>query len=352
MQIGQVHVVVVVPHASLRASLVAWLRANKRVRLVRAVASVADLGTHHIDCDLVVASALDGPRGLRAIAKRFGKQAGLVALSTVLAAAVAAVAGLVVAVFWIPATAASFERAALAYAARYPDTGTWWHIYGAGGPYLAAASWPLLRLAALTGGGPEVFILLAGAVAAIYAVAVLLLALRLGARHLSVVVALAAILPPALWVWPRSGDVSSLVGLTSVVLALAGTNTTRNRFLTTALATAASAFGGILWVLAAAAVVVGGGVRARRIRASLFGAVLGMLASAAVTVPPLLSRGIDGLRPSLVRTPALSDAMPVVASAALVAMVLARGRLRRLAWGLAGVALVSANVLALQVPVP
>ncbi len=390
MQIGQVHVVVVVPHASLRASLVAWLRANKRVRLVRAVASVADLGTHHIDCDLVVASALDGPRGLRAIAKRFGKQAGLVALSlglaplpagwepvrpgaayrevldhavphpersiantsTVLAAAVAAVAGLVVAVFWIPATAASFERAALAYAARYPDTGTWWHIYGAGGPYLAAASWPLLRLAALTGGGPEVFILLAGAVAAIYAVAVLLLALRLGARHLSVVVALAAILPPALWVWPRSGDVSSLVGLTGVVLALAGTNTTRNRFLTTALATAASAFGGILWVLAAAAVVVGGGVRARRIRASLFGAVLGILASAAVTVPPLLSRGIDGLRPSLVRTPALSDAVPVVASAALVAMVLARGRLRRLAWGLAGVALVSANVLALQVPVP
>ncbi len=112
MQIGQVHVVVVVPHASLRASLVAWLRANKRVRLVRAVASVADLGTHHIDCDLVVASALDGPRGLRAIAKRFGKQAGLVALSLGLARLPAG---------WEPVRPGAAYREVLDHAVPHPE---------------------------------------------------------------------------------------------------------------------------------------------------------------------------------------------------------------------------------------
>ncbi len=80
MRLGPVHVVVVAPSSSLRTALVSWLRTNKRVKLVRAVASAAELGTHRIDCDLVVASALEGTRELRALSRRFGTHAGLVAL--------------------------------------------------------------------------------------------------------------------------------------------------------------------------------------------------------------------------------------------------------------------------------
>ena len=390
MRLGPVHVVVVIPSPSLRTAVVSWLRSDKRVRIVRTAENAAELGTHHLDCDLVIASALDGPRELRALGHRFAKHAGLVALSlgtaslpagwstvrpgaahgevldhavphpertiaktsTTLSAAVVAVTAFVISVFWVPETSASFEHAALAYAARFPDTGTWWHIWGAGGPYLADASWPLLKLAALTGGGPEVFVLLAGTVGAVFAVAFLLLALRFGAGHWAILLSLAAVVPPALWLWPRTGDLTSLVGLTGVVLALAGSHIGRMRFLTAALAVAASSFGGILWVLASAVVTIAAGLRDRRGRASAAGGILGVFASAAVTIPPILSRGIDGLRPSLARPIAVSDLVPAIAAAALLTALLARGRMRGVVAVLAVALVVGANGLALQVHPP
>jgi hypothetical protein len=389
MRLGPVHVVVVAPSAQLRTALVSWLRTNKRVKLVRQAATAADLGTHRIDCDLVVASALEGTRDLRALSRRFGSSAGLVALSlgttplpagwaplhpgaahdhvldhamphpersiaatsTALASILVAFIAVVLSVAWVPETSVSFQRAALAYAARFPDTSTWWHIWGAGGPFLAAASWPLLKAAALTGGGPEVFVLLAGIVGAAFGVSFLFLALRAGARGYAVIVALAAIVPPALWVWPRGGDVASLAGLTGVVLALAVMQVGRLRILTVALAVAVSAFGGYLWVLAAAIAAAIPGVRARRARASIAGALFGILMATAIAAPPILYRGLEGLRPTLARTPAVSDLVPVVASAALIAMVLARGRMRRATIAAAALAVVAANVLAFAVPV-
>lgn len=388
MRLGPVHVVVVAPSPSLRTAVVEWLRANKRVRIVRAVASAAELGAHRVDCDLVVASALDGPRELRAIAKRFGTRAGLVALTlgttplpagwtgvrpgvsrrhvldhaiphpersvaaswTAISGVIVALAALVVTFAYVPASGASFDRAALAYAARFPDADTWWHTWGAGAPLLAAPSWPLLKLGATIGIGPRAFVLLAGAVGALYAVSFFLLALGAGARRWSLVVALAAVLPPALWVWPRDGDVASLAGLAAVVLALAGSGIARMRFLAVAVAVAVGSFAGLPWVLAAAAAGAVAGLRSRRGRAGLFGALFGVLVSAAVTVPPFLSRGIEALRPPLARAPAVSDVVPVVVSAALIAVVIAFGRMRRVALGVALVVGVAANALALAVP--
>lgn len=390
MRLGPVHVVVVVPSAPLRAAVVTWLRTNKRVRIVRAAATVAELGAHRLDCDLVVASALDGPRQLRDLSRRFSAQAGLVALSigttalpvgwapvrpgaahnevldharahpertfaktsSALAATFVAVLAVVLSTFWVPETSVSFERAALAYAARYPDAGTWWHIWGSGAPFLASASWPLLRLAAAAGGGPEIFVLLSGVIGAAFGITFLLLALRLGAGRWSVLIALAAVAPPALWLWPRIGDVTSLVGLTGVAVALAGSRVGRMRFLVAALGVAASSFGGILWVLAAAVVTVAAGLADRRARTAGAGAILGIFASFAVTMPPILARGVEGLRPPLARTITLSDVVPVAACLALVAMVTARGRLRPvLAVGALAV-LVGANLLAFQVRPP
>ena len=394
MRLGPVLVVVVAPSPALRSALTSWLRASKRVRLVRSVASAAELGPHKIDCDLVVASALEGTRELRALSKRFGRGAGLVALSlgtaqlpagwaqlrpgaahdhvldhavphpersiaktsAALAAIVVALVALLVSIAWVPETSISFDRAALAYAARFPTAATWWHIWGAGGPYLASASWPLLKLAALTGGGPEVFVLLSGAIGALYAVSLLPLALRAAAKGFAVVAALAAIIPPALWVWPRGGDLASLGGLTGVVLALAGTQVGRWRILTIALAVAVSSVGGYPWVLAAAGAAAAGGIRARRARASIGGAILGILISTAVALPPLLSRGLEGLRPPLARPFAVSDLAPVIASAALIAVILAssvagRARLRLATMAIAGAVLLGANALALAVPV-
>lgn len=389
MRLGPVHVVVVAPSPALRTAIVEWLRTNKRVRIVRTAASAAELGAHRVDCDLVVASALDGTRELRAIGKRFGTSAGLVALSlgttplpagwtgvrpgasqrhvldqavphpersvaaswTAISAVVVALAALLVSVVYVPPTGVSYQRAALAYADRFPDTGTWWHIWGTGAPLLASPAWPLLKMGSLIGGGPEVFVLLAAVVAAIYAVALLLLALRAGARRWAIAVALAGIVTPAVWVWPRGGDVSSLAGLAAVVLALAGSRVQRLRLTAVAVAVALASFAGILWVLAAALIAGVAGVRSRRGRAGVAGALLGVLISVAVTVPPFLSRGLDALRPPLARTPALSDAVPVLMSAALVVVVIASGRARRLAVAIALVVAVAANVLALAVPV-
>lgn len=388
MRLGPVHVVVVAPSPSLRGAVVDWLRSNKRVRIVRAVASAAELGTHRVDCDLVVASALEGPRELRAIAKLFGTRAGLVALTlgttplpaewtgvrpgvaqrhvldhaiphpersvaaswTAISAVIVALAAVLVSFAYVPASGVSYDRAALAYASRFPDAGTWWHIWGAGAPLLAAPSWPLLKLGAMTGIGPRAFVLLAAAIGAVYAVSFFLLALRAGARRWALVAALAAVLPPALWLWPRDGDVASLAGLAAVVLALAGSRVTRMRFLAVAAGVAVGSFGGIAWVLAAALVGSVAGIRDRRGRSSVLGAVFGVLISAAVTVPPFLSRGIEALRPPLARAPAVSDLVPIVASAALVGAVVASGRVRRFAFGVALVFAVGANALALAVP--
>lgn len=388
MRLGPVHVVVVVPSPSLRGAVVQWLRSNKRVRIVRAVASEAELGAPRVDCDLVVASALEGPRELHAIAKRFATRAGLVALTlgttalpsgwvgarpgasqrwvldqaiphpqrsvasswTAISAVIVALAAAGVGLAYVSASGVSFDRAAIAYAARFPDADTWWHIWGAGGPYLAAPSWPLLKLGAMSGLGQRAFPVLAAAIGALYGIAFLLLALRAGARRWALPLALAAILPPALWVWPRGGDVTSLCGLAAVVLALAGSRVRRMRFLAVAAAVAVGSFGGIAWVLAAAVVGTVAGIRDRRGRVGILGAVFGVLISTAITLPPFLSRGIDALRPPLARAPAVSDLVPVVASAALVGLVLASGRARRFALGVALVFAVASNALALAVP--
>lgn len=390
MRLGPVHVAVVIPSAPLRNGVVSWLKQNKRVTVVRTAATDAELGAQKVDCDLVIASSLDGPRELRALSRRFGKSAGLVALSlgtaalpagwvplrpgaaqdlildqavahpersiaktaAALAAILVAAVAVVVSIAWVPDAAISFDRAALAYAARFPNATTWWHIWGSGAPHLAAPSWPLLKVAALLGGGPEMFTLMSAAIAAVFGVSFLLLALRAGAKGYAVLAALAAVAPPALWVWPRSGDIASLTGLTGVVLALAGTQVGRLRILTVALAVAIASFGGYPWVLGAAAAAAIGGVRAHRARASISGAILGVLMSTAVTLPPVLSRGIEALRPPLARPPAVSDVVPVVASLALIALVLARGRMRTPLRAIAAAVLVGANALAFAVPVP
>jgi hypothetical protein len=390
MRLGPVHVAVVIPSPALRSGIVAWLKQDKRVTVVRAAANAADLGAEKVDCDLVLASGLEGPRELRALSRKFGKSAGLVALSlgttalpagwvpllpgaaqahaldhavahpersiaktsAVLASILVAAVAVVMSIAWIPDSAVSFDRAALAYAARFPTASTWWHTWGAGAPYLAAPSWPLLKLGAALGGGPEMFTLMAAAVAALFGVSFYLLALRAGAKGWSVVAALAAVAPPALWVWPRAGDLASLTGLTGVVLALAGTQVGRLRILTVALAVAVASFGGYPWVLGAALAAAIGGIRARRARVSATGAVLGILISTAVTLPPLLSRGLEALRPPLARPPAVSDVVPLVACAALLAVVLARGRTRAATVGIAAVVLAGANALAFAVPVP
>jgi hypothetical protein len=389
MRLGPVHVVVVAPSAQLRTALVAWLRTNKRVKLVRQAATAAELGTHRIDCDLVVASALEGTRDLRALSRRFGTNAGLVALSlgttplpngwipvrpgaahdhvldhamphpersiaatsTALASILVAFVAMVLSVAWVPEISVSFQRAALAYAARFPDTGTWWHIWGAGGPFLATPSWPLLKAAALSGGGPEVFVLLAGIVGALFGVSFLLLALRAGARGYAVVVALAAIVPPALWVWPRGGDIASLGGLSGLVLAVATTRVGRMRVPAIAMAVAVSSVGGYLWVLATALAAAIPGIRAKRAPASIGGAILGILIATAIAAPSVLYGGIEGLRPSLARPLAVSDLVPLLVTGALVVAILARGRMRRLIVAAAIVVVVAGNALALAVPV-
>jgi hypothetical protein len=391
MRLGPVHVLVVVGSPVLRDAIVAWLKGVKRVRVVRAVASAAQLDGHRVDCDLVVASGLDGARELRTMGRRFGASAGLVALTlgtaplpagwvgllpgasrthvldhavphperslaaswTVISAAIVAVVAIVAAFVYVPETGISFQRAALGYAERYPGVATWWHVWGSGGPYLATASWPLLKVGAQLGGGTAPsFVLLAGAIGALYAVAFLLLAVRFGAGRYAIVAVLAGMLTPALWVWPRGGDIASLAGLAGVVLALAGTRVGRLRFLTTALAVGVSSFGGYLWVLAAAAVAIAFGIRADRARATTAGAILGILISTAVTLPPVLLRGIEGFRPSLARAPAVSDLVPVLASAALIAVIVAQKRARRAAIAVAVVVVVIANALSLVVQAP
>ena len=158
-RLGPVHVVVAAPSAALRWSLVAWLQSSKRVRIVRAVSSASELGAQAVDCDLVVASGLAGPRELRAIGKHYAGHAGLVALSlgltplpagwiplapglpherllehaiphpersiastwTINGTIVVALIALLLASIYARDTSVSFERAALAYAVRWPE---------------------------------------------------------------------------------------------------------------------------------------------------------------------------------------------------------------------------------------
>lgn len=393
MRLGPVHVVVVSASPVLRDSIAAWLRGTKRVRIAKAVASARDLEGQRIECDLVVASGLDGPAELRAIGKLLGWQAGLVALTLGIAPlpagwvgvrpgasrthvldhavahperGIAASGALLSALFvanlaafaaflYVPQTGVSFQRAALAYAERYPDVSTWWHVWGSGAPLLAAATWPLLKAASLTGLGPAAFVLLAAITGAVCGIAVLLVARRATAGRIALAVAVLGILPPALWIWPRGGDIGSLAGLAGVLLAVAATATGRLRLPATALAVLVSAFGGYLWVVAAAAAGIASGLGSRRYRrATASGAVLGVLVSTAIALPPILSRGLDGLRPALARPPAISDLAPVAAVAAILAvcLALARARPRRAVVAIAGLVLVAANALALVVPLP
>lgn len=390
MRLGPVHVVVITASAALRTAIVDWLKTNKRVRIVKAAGSVSELGPQPIECDLVVSSALDGPRHLRVIGKRFADTAGLVALSlgttqlpagwipvgpggsqrwvldharahperTVarqwagISAAIAAIAAIVAAPRYVPVDGVSFQRAALAYAQRFPDASTWWHVWGAGAPLLAADSWPLLKLGALIGSGPEVFVLLAAGVGALCAASFLTLALHSRRRFLALGVGVIAALMPAAWVWPRGGDISSAVGLSGVLLTLAATGERRFRFAKVAVGVAVSAGGGLTWAVAAAAIAIAVGVRSKHGRESLGGGLTGVALSAAISIPPFLSRGIDAVRPPLARAMAVSDVAPVIAIAALFLVVAARGRARA-ALMAAGIAVaVAANGLALAVPTP
>lgn len=390
LRLSPVHVVVVASSPAFREAIAAWLGAVKRVRIVRQAASSRDLDGQHLECDLVVASALDGPGDLRAVGKRLGAQAGLVALTLgasplpagwtaahpgasrthvldharahperSLAASGAILAGLgvmtaaaVAAFVYVPRSGASFERAALAYAERYPDTSVWWHVWGSGAPLLASSSWPLIKAAALTGLGPAAFVILAALAGALLATALLALLVRAGAGRWALALALLGVLGPALWVWPRAGDVGSLVGLSGVVLAVAASVTRTLRVPATALSVAVSAFGGPLWIAAATIAAIGSAIRARqRRRATAAGAVFGVLMSIAITLPPIASRGLDGLWPPLARPLAASDLVPIAAVVALLVLVHARGRLRVPLVGSAVAVLVAGSALALAVPV-
>ncbi len=393
MRLGPVQVVVVSPSPVLRDSISAWLRGVKRVRIAKAVGSSRDLDGQRVECDLVVASGLEGPAELRAIGKHLGSQAGLVALTlglsplpagwvgvrpgasrthvldhavahperglaasgALLSALLVANLAALAAFLYVPQTGVSFERAALAYAERFPDSSTWWHVWGSGAPLLATATWPLLKGAALTGLGPAAFVLLAAIVGAVSAIAVLLVARRASAGRIALAAAALAILPPAMRVWPRGGEVGSLAGLAGVLLAVGGTATGRLRLPAMAGAVVVSAFGGYMWIAAAAAAAIISALGSRRYRrATVFGALLGALISTAIALPPILSRGIEGLRPALARAPAISDLVPVAAAAAILAVCLAlsRARARRAIIGIAAVVLISANALALIVPTP
>ena len=388
LRLAPVHVVVAAPSPALRSALVAWLERSKRVRIVRVVSGAAELGAQPVDCDLVVASALGGPRELRALASHFAGRAGLVALSLGLSpvpagwapvapgaaqerllehavahpersvartwafttAVVVALVLLLLSSVYARATTTSFEVAAIAYAARWGDAGTWWHIWGAGSPYLASPGWPLLKLAALAGGGPDTFALLSGVLAALCGMAFTLCAGRLGAKRLAPAYALLATAPPALWAWPRDGDATSLAGLASIAFALAAGRAGRLRVAAIATAVALGSFAGYPWVVLAALIATVAGIRARRARASLGGAVLGILLSTAIAAPPILARGIEGLRPPLARLPAASDLAPVAAAIAVLLVLRARGRARIPLTAVAAAILVSANALALIAP--
>jgi len=393
MRLGPVNVVVVSSSPVLRDSIAAWLRGVKRVRIARAVASSRDLDGQRVECDLVVASGLEGPAELRAIGKHLGWQAGLVALTlgvsplpagwvgvrpgasrthvldqavahperglaasgAILSALLMANLAALAAYLYVPQTGVSFQRAALAYAERYPDSSTWWHVWGSGAPLLAAATWPLLKGASLTGLGPAAFVLLAAIVGAVAGVAVLLVARRVAAGRIALAAAALAIVPPALWIWPRGGDIGSLAGLAGVLLAVAATAAGRLRLPATAMAVVVSAFGGYVWIVAAAVAAIASGLGDRRHRrATAFGALLGALMSTAIALPPIMSRGIEGLRPALARAPAISDLAPVAAAVAILAICLAltRARGRAAIIGIATLVLVAANALALVVPLP
>jgi len=388
IRIGRPHVIVVIASPALRSQVVEWLRGRRRARVVRAVASEAELGPGRPDCDLVVASALEGTRELRALGRRFAGRAGLVALDlgtaplptgwsgippgapaaraldraimhperavfatwSAISAVAAALAAVLLAPLYVPASAVSFERAALAYAARFPEAAAWWHVWGAGAPLLIAPGWPLLRLAAQLGGGGEVFVLLAAALGAALAVALLLVALRAGAGRWALAATLAALAGPALWVWPRGGDVTSLAGLGALMLVFATGASGRQRVLVTAPPVALAALGGYAWLAAAVVAALVSGARARRLRAALAGALLGVALSSAVALPPLLVRGPGALLSPLARPLAASDLAPLVAVAATLAAIAWLTRRRRALAAAALAALVAGNALALAVP--
>jgi hypothetical protein len=205
----------------------------------------------------------------------------------------------------------------------------------------------------MTGLGAAAFVLLAAVVGAVLGVALLMLARRSGRGRVALVAAAAGMILPALWVWPRGGDIGSIAGLAGVTLAVAGTATRRLRFPTTALAVVISSFGGYPWVLAACIAAIASGVTTKtHRRATIAGAAMGALASTAVALPPILARGLEGLRPALARPPAVSDVAPIVAGIGIVAICFSVGsaRARRGVIVLGALALVAANALALALP--
>ncbi|MGH3440690.1 MAG: hypothetical protein ACRDUY_01330, partial [Nitriliruptorales bacterium] len=254
MRLAPTRVVVVAGSPVLREAISDWLRGAKRVHIARAVPGAADLDGERVECDLVVASGLEGPGALRAVGARLGGRAGLVALTlgvsplpsgwvgvrpgasrqhvldhavphperglaasgALLSALVIANLAALAALLYVPQAGVSFQRATLAYAERYPDTETWWHVWGSGAPLLAAATWPLLKGAALTGLGSAAFVLLAALVGAVAGIGLLLLARQAARGRVALAITALAVVTPALWVWPRGGDVGSLAGLAGV----------------------------------------------------------------------------------------------------------------------------------------
>lgn len=393
---------VVAASPRLRDTLVDWLRADRGVRIVAALAGSEQITAAHRFCDLVVASGLGSREELEAIRDRLGRSDGLVAftlreeplphgwvraapgserasvlaraghgprkssrlrrpLEAGLVAAAALTVGNIAAFTYAPSSAVSWQRAALEFAIRFPSwDDVWWHTWGAGAPLLADPSWPALRLAAALGDAPSAFRLLALAGALLCAAAVALLATHLrSGRYLAVGAGLATLALPAVWSWARGGDATSLLGLAGTLLAASAAFAASRRIAAVALSIGLAATGGYVWLVAAAlcALLVS---RSSRL-ASLSGVALGVLLSSAITVPPLLARGDLALLPPLARSPAVSDAAPVVVCVLSVcgAWALRSRRVRgRLLGGLAGalvlggLALSSSLALAVSVAHP
>lgn len=387
---------VVAASPRLRSALARWIRADPTVGVVAAVPGSSDVTEAHRLSDLVIASGLGSQRELRAIRDRVGRGQGLVALTLrnepvppgwarvgpgtgraavlgharrrrpadkrslvrtpiVLASGslLALVAAAAAAAFYTDPTGASWQRAALLFAERFPATDdAWWHSWGAGAPLLADPGWPALRLAAGLADPALGFRSLAAFGAALCAIAVALLARRLESPGAVAALAGAATLAlPGLWTWARGNDALSLIGLAGALLAASASRAGVWRIALVAFSIGLSSVGGFVWLGVAALAALAGTRTARS--DSLAGVALGWLLSSVLTLPPLVIRGDLAGAPPLARAPALSDVVPVAVCVLTLGAVWAlrrRGAVRPLGAALAVVGLAGSSALALAVP--
>lgn len=397
---------VVAASPRLRSALARWIRADPAVQVVAAVPGSSDVTEAHRFSDLVIASGLGSQRELREIRDRVGRGEGLVALtlrnepvppgwtrvgpgtgraavlgharrrararlprgrgaqagqrSLVRTAIVMAsgsllalVAAAVAAAFYTDPTGASWQRAALVFAERFPDAeDAWWHSWGVGAPLLADPGWPALRLAAGLTDPTLAFRSLAAFGASLCSIAVALLARRLGSpRTVAALAGATALALPGLWTWARGNDALSLIGLAGALLAASASRAGVWRIALVALSIGLSSVGGFVWLAVAALAALGGTRTARS--DSLAGVALGWLLSSILTLPPLVLRGDLAGAPPLARAPALSDVVPAAVCVLTLGAVWAlrqRGAIRPLGAALAVIGLAGSSALALAVP--